>query len=46
MKQRIFLTLLLLMFASAVFGANKTNSKATPSESEVGVEEKLGEIIP
>jgi len=46
MKQRIFLTLLLLVFASAVFGANKTNSKATPSESEVGVEEKLGEIIP
>lgn len=46
MTKRIFLTLFLLVLGSAVFGADETSSKTTSSESEVGVEEKLGKIIP
>jgi len=46
MKKRIFLTLLSLLLVSAAFGADKGSNKTRPPESEVGVEEKLGNIIP
>jgi len=46
MKKRIFLVLFLLALASTAFSADIGSNKTRPSESEVGVEEKLGNIIP
>jgi len=46
MVKKLFLVLFFLLLVSAVFGADESSSKTTPSESEVGVKEKLGKIIP